>query len=346
MNKGAASRRMGGEEWGLLALLSLVWGGSFFFYKVLVQALPPFTVVLGRMAIAALALNLWLAARRQRLPLDPKLWAGLFVAGVLNNALPFSCFAFAEQRITSGLAAILNATTPLFGVLVGAALRTGAPLTPSRVAAVAIGFLGVTVLVGPSALRGGGDLASELACLLATLSYAFGSFHARRFSWMGPLKLAAGQTTAAALAVLPLAAVADRRRRRPLLGLAAARPVHLGRPARHRHPLNRLRLFPVLPAPGTRRAHRPDAGHLPGPGQRARPGRAVPERVDQTSGLRGHGPDRPEPGGDRWPASRPALASLEGGVSEAGGRLGLPGRRSPAAEAQDARLEFRQSGRE
>ena len=210
MTLGVTDRRMGRAEWGMLGLLSLVWGGSFFFYKVLVQALPPFTVVLGRMAIAALALNLWLAARRERLPLDPKLWAGLLVAGVLNNALPFSCFAFSEQRITSGLAAILNATTPLFGVLVGAALRTGARLTPARAAAVAVGLFGVTVLVGPSALRGGGDLPSEFACLLAALSYAFGGFYARRFSWMGSLKLAAGQTTAAAVVMLPLAAIADR----------------------------------------------------------------------------------------------------------------------------------------
>src|ERR1700761_3945303 len=168
MTDGATVRRMAGAEWGMLGLLSLVWGGSFFFYKVLGQALPPFTVVLGRMAVAALALNLWLAARRERLPLQPRLWAGLLAAGVLNNALPFSCFAFSEQHITSGLAAILNATTPLFGVLVGAALRTGAPLTASRAVAVGIGFLGVMVLVGPSALHGGGDILSELACLLAS----------------------------------------------------------------------------------------------------------------------------------------------------------------------------------
>ena len=211
MNQGAGARRMGGAEWAMLGLLSLVWGGSFFFYKVLAQAgLPPFTVVLGRMGVAALALNLWLAARREHLPLDPRLWRGLLVAGLINNAVPFSCFAFAEQHITSGLAAILNATTPLFGVLVGAALRTGAPLTPARMTGVAVGFLGVTVLVGPSVLRGGGDLLSELACLTASISYAFGGFYARRFSWMGPLKLAAGQTTAAALLMLPLAGFIDR----------------------------------------------------------------------------------------------------------------------------------------
>lgn len=167
MTQAPASRPMGGAEWSMLGLLSLVWGGSFFFYKVLVQALPPFTVVLGRMAIAALALNLWLLARRERALPDSRAWGPLLVAGLLNNALPFSCFAFSEIRITSGLAAILNATTPLFGVLVGAVLRAGAPLTYSRALAVLIGFLGVVALVGPSALGGGGNLLSQLACLLA-----------------------------------------------------------------------------------------------------------------------------------------------------------------------------------
>jgi drug/metabolite transporter (DMT)-like permease len=201
---------MGGAEWGLLTLLSLVWGGSFFFYKVLVQALPPFTVVLGRMAIAAIALNVWLLARRDPLSLDGRTWARFVLMGVLNNALPFSCFAFAEVRITSGLAAILNATTPIFGVLVGLILRTGAPLTPMRGAALLFGFLGVTVLIGPSALQGGGDLIAELACLLASLSYGFGGHYARRFSHIATVKVAAAQSTTAALVMLPIAAVVDR----------------------------------------------------------------------------------------------------------------------------------------
>ena len=214
------TRGMGGAEWGMLSLLSLAWGGSFFFYKVLVQALPPFTVVLGRMAIAALALNLWLAARRERLPANPRLWAQLLVAGALNNALPFSCFAFSEIRISSGLAAILNATTPVFGVVVGLLLKTGAPFTAMRGAAMVLGLAGVVVLIGPGALHGSGDLPSELACLLASTAYAFGGFYARRLSYLGPLKVAAGQSTAAALIVLPLAALADRFWTLPAPGLA------------------------------------------------------------------------------------------------------------------------------
>lgn len=210
MSDSLAARRMGGAEWGMLAMLSLVWGGSFFFYKVLVQALPPFTVVLGRMGVAAVALNLWLLARRESLPLDPRLWGALFVAGLLNNVIPFSCFAFSEVRITSGMAAILGATTPVFGVLVGVLLRTGRAFTPGRALAILFGFLGVIVLIGPEGLKGGVDLLSELACLLAAVSYAFGGYYARRFSGLSPLKVATGQTTAAALLTLPIAAFADR----------------------------------------------------------------------------------------------------------------------------------------
>jgi drug/metabolite transporter (DMT)-like permease len=208
MNTSSDGGGTGRAEWLMLGVLSLVWGGSFFFYKVLVQALPPFTVVLGRMALAAIALNLWLAIRRERLPADPKLWAGLIAAGILNNAIPFSCFAFSELRITSGLAAILNATTPVFGVLVGALFRTGAPFTPLRGLGVVLGLIGVMVLIGPSALHGGGDLMSELACVLAAVSYAF-----------GPLKVATGQTTAAALVMIPVAAFADHFWTLPMPGL-------------------------------------------------------------------------------------------------------------------------------
>jgi drug/metabolite transporter (DMT)-like permease len=206
-----AKPAMGLAEWGLLALLSVVWGGSFFFYKVLSHTLPPLTVVFGRMAISAIALNLWLLARRDPLRASPREWGQFIALGAMNNALPFCCFAWSEIRISSGLAAILNATTPVFGVIVGALLKTGAPLTPLRGLAVVFGFLGVTVLIGPAALTGAkGDVLSELACLLAGVGYAFGGFHGRRFAYMSPIKVAAGQTTGAALLMLPLAAMVDR----------------------------------------------------------------------------------------------------------------------------------------
>jgi drug/metabolite transporter (DMT)-like permease len=201
---------MDSADWGLLILLSIVWGGSFFFYKVLAPVLPPVTIVLGRMGVAAAALNVALRLRRERLDLSARLWLQFLLLALLNNVVPFTCFAFSEIRISSGLAAILVATTPVFSVLVGAGLGTGAPLTAMRGAAVAFGVLGVAVLIGPSALRGGGDLLSQLACLLGAVSYAFGGYYARRFSYLGALKVSTAQCTAAVVILLPLAAAMDR----------------------------------------------------------------------------------------------------------------------------------------
>src|ERR1700712_4208518 len=109
---------MGRTEWLLLLGLSVLWGASFFFYKVMDSELPPFTVVLGRVGVAALALNLWLLARRDPMPLSPALWRDFMVLGLLNCAVPFTLFAWGETRIASGMAAILNAATPIFTILV------------------------------------------------------------------------------------------------------------------------------------------------------------------------------------------------------------------------------------
>jgi drug/metabolite transporter (DMT)-like permease len=201
---------MDGVSWGLLALLSLLWGGSFFFYKVLIGALPPFTVVFGRVALAAVTLNLILVVRRDPMPTSPGLWAGFLVLGVFNCALPFCCFAWSEFRLSSGMAAILNATTPIFAVIFAGILSTGERMTLPRAAGVGFGFLGVIVLVGPDALAasasngGFARLPSELACLLAAVSYAWAGFYGRRFRSVAPIKIATGQITAAALVMAPL----------------------------------------------------------------------------------------------------------------------------------------------
>jgi len=204
---------MDGVSWGLLGLLSLLWGRSFFFYKILVGALPPFTVVFGRVGLAALALNVLLIVRRDPMPTSPRLWAGFLVLGVFNCALPFSCFAWSELRLSSGMAAILNATTPIFAVLVGSVLPTGERMTLPRATAVGFGFLGVVVLVGHDARASAGGfqlLPSELACLCAALSYAWAGFYGRRFGGVAPIKIATGQVTGAALAMAPLSLVFDR----------------------------------------------------------------------------------------------------------------------------------------
>lgn len=203
---------MGAPEWIALLALSSLWGGSFFFYKVLVAELPPFTVVLGRVSIAALALHLLLLARRDPLLLTMQQWKSFLVLGLLNNVIPFSLIAFGEIRIASGSAAILNATTPIFTILVAHFFTSDEKITAAKGVGVLAAFLGVAVLIGPAALSGlgQGDLLGDAACLLAAAVYSLGATYGRRFKGIAPLKIATAQVTAATIILIPLAALVDR----------------------------------------------------------------------------------------------------------------------------------------
>jgi len=161
--------RMGRTEWLLLLGLSVLWGASFF-YKVMDSELPVFTVVLGRVGLAALALNLWLLARRDPMPTAPLLWHDFLVLGFLNCALPFCLYPWGETHITSGLASILNAATPIFTILVAQVFTQDEKMNWDKSAGVLLGFAGVGVLVGPDAFSDRGDLLAEAGCLCATLS--------------------------------------------------------------------------------------------------------------------------------------------------------------------------------
>src|SRR3712207_4345400 len=108
---------MKAKEWILLFILSLLWGGSFFFTKIALRELQPFTVVLGRVSIAAIALIFFVYKSQQRMPTSPRIWGTFLVMGVLNNLIPFSLIVWGQTQIDSSLAAILNATTPLFTVV-------------------------------------------------------------------------------------------------------------------------------------------------------------------------------------------------------------------------------------
>jgi drug/metabolite transporter (DMT)-like permease len=211
MQAGAIELGMGATEWCLLLVLAVLWGGSFFFFKVLIEALPPFTVVLGRVGLAAILLNLFLALRGDRLPASPGVWGRFAVMGLMNNVVPFTLIVFGESRISSGLASILNATTPLFTVLAAHFLTANEKATAAKVAGVAIGFLGVAALIGPDAfLRSGSeDLIGEAACLAAALVYAFAGIYGRRFRGVRPLTAATGQLTASTFILIPIAAFVD-----------------------------------------------------------------------------------------------------------------------------------------
>ncbi|MCQ4162497.1 DMT family transporter [Roseomonas sp. GC11] len=218
------ARAMGPSEWGMLGLLSLLWGGSFFFSKVALAELPPLTVVLARVALAALALRLFLALRGIPVPATAAAWRAFLAMGLLNSLIPFTLIFWGQGFISSGLASILNATTPVFSILVArfVAREEGLPL--NRVAGIALGLAGVALLLGGAAFRGAeGGLPGILACLGAALFYGFANSYGRRFRAMGisPAQGAFGQIAATALLALPLALAIDRPWRLP----APAAPV-------------------------------------------------------------------------------------------------------------------------
>jgi drug/metabolite transporter (DMT)-like permease len=204
---------MSPSEWGLLLGLSVLWGGSFFFVGVALRALPPLTLVVLRVGLAAVILTLVLKARGLPLPRGRGVWLAFLGAALLNNAVPFCLIAWGQTQIASGLAAILNATTPLFGVLVAHGFTDDERLTPGRLVGVLAGLAGVAVMIGPSVLSGlGTEALAQGAVLLAALSYAFAGIYGRRFKRMGipPLSAAAGQVTAATVLLLPVALAVDR----------------------------------------------------------------------------------------------------------------------------------------
>jgi len=199
---------MGPVEWGLLLLLALLWGGSFFFSKIAVGELLPFTIVLCRVSLAALALNAALVLSRRRMPVDPRLWRAFFIMGLLNNVIPFSLIFWGQTQIASGLAAILNATTPLFTVLIAHVTTKDEKLTASRLFGVLTGVVGVAVMIGPGAFAGGSTLA-KIAVLGAALSYAFAGIWGRQFRGLPPVITANGQLTASTLVIAPVALLID-----------------------------------------------------------------------------------------------------------------------------------------
>lgn len=209
-------------EWLLLLALSVLWGGSFFFGEMALAELPPLTLVLSRVALAALALNLVVIAAGYRMPRDAKLWGVFLIMGALNNLIPFSLIFWGQTRITSGLASILNATTPLWTVVIAHFLTQDERMSKNKLAGVAFGLIGIVFMVGPAALSGIGlNVLAQLAVLGAAISYGFAAIFGRRFKRLGvnSLVTAAGQLTGTTIMMLPLALLADRPWTLPALSL-------------------------------------------------------------------------------------------------------------------------------
>jgi drug/metabolite transporter (DMT)-like permease len=207
------SRSLSIVEWLLLLALAAVWSFSFFFAKLALGDLPPLSVVLGRVGIAALALLLVLRLSGLALPLSRAAWGAFLGMALLNNVIPFSLLFWGQTAIESALAAILNATTPLFAVIGAHFLTSDERATPGKLAGVGFGIAGVAVMLGADALAGiGREVAAQLACLAAAASYALAGIFGRRFRRLGiaPLTTAAGQVTTSAVLMLPLVLLVDR----------------------------------------------------------------------------------------------------------------------------------------
>lgn len=206
------ARAMGAGDWTNLLVLSVLWGGSFFFIELALAGFQPFTLVFVRVALASVVLWAVLRARGGRLSGAPGLWRVMLVMAVLNNVVPFSLFSAAQTQIAGGLASILNATTPIWGVLVAHLFTDDEKATPNKIAGIGLGFAGVVTLIGGDALSGlGANIPAQLACAAATLSYAFAGVYGRRFKAMGvpPLSAATGQLAMAALVLLPVVLFAE-----------------------------------------------------------------------------------------------------------------------------------------
>ena len=204
---------MNRADWMLLLSLALIWGSAFFFIGVAVRHVAPLTYVWLRLTIAAAGLWTYLKLSRRAADLPREVWGSIIILAVLNNALPFALFGWGQTHIASGLASILNATTPIWGVLVAHVFTDDERLNPRKLAGLLLGFGGVATMIGPTLLSDVGSAAlAQLACVAASLSYALAAVWARRFKRKGvsPLAVTTGQLSAGALIMLPLAMIVDR----------------------------------------------------------------------------------------------------------------------------------------
>jgi drug/metabolite transporter (DMT)-like permease len=208
----ASSLMMTPLTWAMLVLLSLCWGGSFFFTGIAVTELPTFTIVVLRVGLAALALWAVVLASATNMPESLSFWSASALMAVINSVLPFLLIVWGQSYVPSSLASILIATGPLFGVLLAHLMTSDERMTVPRVASVVCGFAGVVVLIGPGLLSDlGTDLLAQLAILGGALCYALSSIYGRRFSRDGisPLVTATGQLTVSTVLLLPLTLYID-----------------------------------------------------------------------------------------------------------------------------------------
>ena len=201
---------MAPREWFLLVLLSLIWGGPFFFAEIVLRDLEPLTIVAGRVSLAAVALLAYVYLSGKRMPLDARSWGQFFVMGGLNNMIPFSLIVWGQSYIDSGLASVLHATTPLFTVALAHLLTTDEKLNVNKGVGIFFGIFGVSVLIGPDALDSmDGQAWGKIAILGAAICYSFAGIYGRRLSRHPTSVAATGMLVASSIIMLPVALIVE-----------------------------------------------------------------------------------------------------------------------------------------
>ena len=202
---------MSSQAWVEMALLAVIWGGSFLSIRLALNEIPVMTAVAHRVFWAMLVLWAYILLRKLPVPRSLRIWAAFLVMGLLNNVIPFVLMAWGQLHIETGLTSILNATTAIFGVVVASVVFADERLTLNRAVGVVLGFFGVATAIGLENLANF-DIRStaQLAVLAGTLSYAFAGAWARRMlSGLRPQVASAGMLTGSALVMVPLAIAVD-----------------------------------------------------------------------------------------------------------------------------------------
>lgn len=195
----------------LLALLALLWGSSYLFIKLAVAEIPPVTLIALRVLGAAIFLMIVMGMRAEKLPRDRRTWRMLLLQAILNSIGAWTILAWGQQFVDSGLASVLNSTSPIFVFLITSLVTRHETLGGRKLVGAVLGMLGVILIVGVDALRGlGSQVAGQIACLIGAALYAGAAIYAKRLGHISAVATATGTMIWASIVLVPVALVLDR----------------------------------------------------------------------------------------------------------------------------------------
>ncbi len=186
--------------WAMIILLSIIWGGSFLFGRIAVLEIPPMTLVLLRVGLAAIAIWAFILVTKRGSIITKWFAWNILGLAILNNVIPFSFILYGQKEIGSGLASIVTAMTPIWTIIIANYLTADEKLSRRKVAGILLGFIGVAILMGGDIWNGlQASAIAQASVLLATISYGFAGVYGKRFKGVDPILIAAGQLTASTI---------------------------------------------------------------------------------------------------------------------------------------------------